>query len=292
LSLRSDMLRAAARAPKTLGNTTAEIVDFLYSQVNSDGGFRGRGSESDLYYTVFGLNCLLGLGYRPPRQTHAFLRSFDNFKEMDLVHLSGLVRCWANLPRTLPEGAEESVLSALGTYASPDGGYNQIPGSENGSVYGCFLAIGAYQDLGLKIPDPGGIARCLLSLRTPDGGFSNIRGAEVGSTSATAAATLSLTQLQRGVGKPAGDWLLARSRWKTGFAANPDATTGDLLSTAVALHALREMGRDLSKVKKRCLDLVNSLYDPRGGYRCNRTDEHLDVEHTFYGLLVFGNLSD
>jgi hypothetical protein len=93
------------------------------------------------------------------------------------------------------------------------------------------------------------------------------------------------------VDKDAGDWLLARARWKAGFAANPDSAGGDLLSTAVALHALMEMGRDLSKVKKRCLDLVNSLWDPRGGYRTDPTDEHLDCEHTFYGLLALGHLS-
>ncbi len=34
------------------------IISYIQSQQNSDGGFKGRDGRSDLYYTVFGLECM------------------------------------------------------------------------------------------------------------------------------------------------------------------------------------------------------------------------------------------
>ena len=58
MSLRLEMLQVARVAPKVLGDAAELVRNFLASQQNPDGGFRDRDGESDLYYTVFGLDAL------------------------------------------------------------------------------------------------------------------------------------------------------------------------------------------------------------------------------------------
>src|SRR3954470_21328413 len=56
------MLQVARLAPKLLGEEASDlVVAFLRSQLNDDGGFKDRAGNSDLYYSVFGLEGLLAL---------------------------------------------------------------------------------------------------------------------------------------------------------------------------------------------------------------------------------------
>jgi len=75
-----------------------------------------------------------------------------------------------------------------------------------------------------------------------------------------------------------------------GMGAWSGAPTGDLLSTAVGLHALRHCGTAFDDVRKRCLDFIDSLWSSHGGFRGHQGDETLDCEYAFYGLLALGNL--
>ena len=77
----------------------------------------------------------------------------------------------------------------------------------------------------------------------------------------------------------------------TGFNAIPDAPMPDLLSTAVALHALTGMRADLSPIKESCLDFIDSLWVNKGSFYGNWSEETLDVEYTYYALLALGHLS-
>jgi prenyltransferase beta subunit len=65
----------------------------------------------------------------------------------------------------------------------------------------------------------------------------------------------------------------------------------DLLSTAVALHALSGLEVDLSSVREHCLDFIDTLWTNDGSFHGNWTDEILDTEYTFYGLLALGHLA-
>lgn len=292
MSLTLDMLHAAAKAPKLLGAETGRVEQFLASQLCGDGGFCGRGDGSDLYFTVFGVNCLLALGRRPPAETTAFLRSFGRGDGLDFVHLACLARCWASVGQSPPDDVRDSILNRIKQFRSSDGGFSQSPASETGTAYGCFLAVGVYQDLGAHLPDPPAVAACLNSLRTDDGGYSNFPGAAVGITPAAAAAITALRQLGREVDHSAADWLLTQCRGSEGFLAVPAAPVGDLLSTATALHALATIGRDLTPIRQQCVKFVRSLWNPRGAFRANSADGHLDCEYTFYGLLALGHLSE
>src|SRR4051812_49513647 len=59
------MLQLARLAHKSLGEATDLVTSFLRSQFNPDGGVKDRAGNSDLYYTVFGLEGLLALRADP-----------------------------------------------------------------------------------------------------------------------------------------------------------------------------------------------------------------------------------
>jgi hypothetical protein len=65
----------------------------------------------------------------------------------------------------------------------------------------------------------------------------------------------------------------------------------DLLSTAVALHALDGMQVDLTPFKEPCLDFIDSLWSNEGGFHGYWADDVLDIEYTYYGLLALGHLA-
>lgn len=287
------MLQVARLAPKLLNDSTDLVGTFLRSQLSHDGGFLDRDGKSDLYYTVFGLEGLIALrADSPAERTAIYLRSFGDGADLDFVHLTCLARCWAALPSPLRDEVPRApLLSRLEQYRSTDGGYDTEPAAEWGTVYGCFLALGAYQDLRAEMPDVDRMLRCLSSLRAADGGYSNYRGAAEGLTPATAAVATLLRNVGHPVDGSLGKWLLRRCHERGGFLATPTAPMPDLLSTATALHALSGLHVDLDEIQDLCLDYLDSLWTNRGGFFGHWEDDALDCEYTYYGLLALGHLS-
>jgi hypothetical protein len=324
MSVRLEMLQAARLAPKALGESAELVGAFVLRQQNRDGGFKDRTGRSDLYYTVFGLEGLTALRVEAPGESaREFLRQFGGGVGLDLVHLCCLARGWAAVAGLAPND-RAALLQRLETFRTKDGGYGQFGGTPAGTAYGCFLALGACQDLQAEPPAPLRLTECLSLLETPDGAWSNAgfampvtrpglendaggaahsraqlraralagqRGLPQGSTLATAAAVTVLRQLGQPVKPAAAAWLLARAHPKGGFVAAPDAPLPDLLSTATALHALAGMQVPLDNLKERCLDFIDTLWTNEGGFYGHWADEHLDCEYTFYGLLALGHLS-
>jgi len=305
MTVRLDMLRAANRGRLVLGDSTALVSGFIGRQLNGDGGFKGRGGQSDLYYTVFGIESLLALDAEVDRARIAtYLRQFGDGDSLDLVHLVCLARCWADISEPRNAGIERSlrdgILRRLEGYRCPDGGYSNSSGAQRGTAYGCFLALGAYQDLNgdmnnvTGLARRGGLADCVESLRTPDGAYSNDPTIRIGATPATAAALTILHYLNKPVSDASVEWLLSQRHPKGGFVAVPvEGSYGmpDLLSTATALHALALAGVSLDSVSEKCLDFLDSLWSEEGAFRGSWADPTLDCEYTYYGLLSLGHLS-
>ncbi len=287
------MLQVARLAPNVLGEATDPVRQFLRSLQNPDGGFNDRGGNSDLYYTAFGLEGLIALREQVPVESVTrYLRSFGDGAKLDFVHLACLARSWASLSiDSVNAGARDAIASRIESHRTPDGGYDSIPNSQFGTLYGCFLAWGAYQDLGREMPDAQGMVGCIRSLRAEDGGYANQRNLPMGLTPSTAAAVTLLRQLGEDVPAELGAWLMARCRAEGGFFATPMAPLPDLLSTATALHALAGMRADFSAVKEPCLDFVDTLWSSKGGFYGTWEDDALDCEYTFYALLALGHLS-
>ena len=167
---------------------------FVLSRRCDDGGFRGRGDRSDLYYTTFaaqtlcalvlcqtsldgsgeprpegsGLGCWLldGHGKTAPYQSRlaglpegfrSYLAGFRDLQSLGLVNLCCLIRCWACLGiDSLDPAGRQAMRETVYSHRSGDGGFAIHPGLSGGSAYGCFLALSALQDLGDAAVAPGG----------------------------------------------------------------------------------------------------------------------------------------
>jgi prenyltransferase beta subunit len=317
MSIRLEMLQVARLAPKVLGVEATELVArFLRSQQNPDGGFKDRKGQSDLYYTVFGLDALAAL--QQPLEAgpvRAYIESFGEGTGLDFVHLCALARSWVALERPFPNSREsrspertdleigapipgthrDVLLQHLAAFRSRDGGFHSAAHSARGSAYGAFLGLAAYQDLNAALPEPMELVRSLKLLETEDGAWTNeVFGRSrmpVGATNSTAAAVTVLRNLNMPINSAVGDWLLAQAHPQGGFLAVPGAPIPDLLSTATALHALAGLGVSFERIKEPCLDFVDSLWTNEGAFHGNWADEHLDCEYTCYGLLALGHLS-
>lgn len=292
MTIREQMLQAAKLAVNPLSDAADLVVEFIGSEMNDDGGFKGLGGNSDLYYTVFGLE---GLGAMqaelPVERIAAFLRTFGGGETLDFIHLTCLARCWANLPDEF-DGRRE-IVGCIERYRADDGGYGLSSAAKRGTAYGCFLALGAYQDLKTTMPDVDGLIRCVESLAADDGGYANEPALAASTTPSTAAAVTVLRNLGRRVDERTGRWLMDRFYvcGTGGFVAGAGGTIPDLLSTATALHALACMDVSFDTIKEPCLDFIDSLWTGGGGFCGNWAQTTADCEYTYYGLLALGHLS-
>jgi hypothetical protein len=286
------MLQVARLAPKQLGESRDLVAAFLHSLLNPDGGFQNRTGDSDLYYTVFGLEGLIALQEPvPAERATSYLRRFDDVKSLDLVHMACLARCWAGVSRDLSMVPAERILERVEAHRTPEGAYALTPGAEHGNAYATFLAIGAYEDLLSALPQPHRLLGALAALRASDGGYSNQPGDVSGITTVTAAAVSALKSLGAPVDPHLGVWLLDRCHASGGFMATPGAPIPDLLSTATGLHALAALHVPVTGIYEPCLDFVDSLWTNRGGFYGSWVDDVLDCEYTYYGLLALGHLT-
>ena len=286
------MLQVARLAPTLLEDASDNVIRFVQSQIHDDGGMMNRAGDSDLYYTVFGLESLIALrAPLPEERVRTYLQRFGDGEALDFVHRCCLARCWACLDRQgLAPETGQALAQRIEHCRSDDGGYAAEPSAARGTVYHSFLAVGAYQDLELPVPNPGGLAYSAMQLRTDDGGFANEPGMTIGTTPATAAGVTLLRHLDQPVPPEAGDWLMDRFHPAGGFVAVPKLDIPDLLSTATTLHALSGMQYSFDDIKERCLDYLDTLWT--GTTFCgNWTDDDQDCEYTYYALLALGHLS-
>jgi hypothetical protein len=292
MSLHLEMLQVARLAPKQLGEAADLIVDFVRSSQTADGGFGDRDGHADVYYTWFGIACLIALHQPLPElELRRYLAEFADGEGLDFVHLTSLIRCRSSLSEPISAAESTAYAARLEEFRAEDGGFHHAEaGNPVTSAYGAMLGLGALQDLGREA-QAGPLGRVLAGMQTADGAYANEPGMPIGSTNATAAAVTTLRNLGIDVSQPAADWLFGQHYPRGGFFAMPGAPIPDLLSTATALHALSGMRQDFRRVREPCLDYLDSLWTSKGGFYGQWTEENLDCEYTYYGLLALGHLS-
>jgi prenyltransferase beta subunit len=293
MSFRLEMLQVARLAPKMLGESAELVRTFLLSRLSPAGGFLDRDEKPDLYYTVFGIEGLLALQHELPKELIAsWLKAFGEGEGMDFVHLCCLARCWSALDaRALSDDQRQHMASRLDAWRTPGGGFHPAKGRTQGSAYGCLLAAAAYEDLMLPLPNAEAIRSCMDELCCADGGWTNEASLPIPNSPGTAAAMALYRRKGWPVPEHCTEWLLTCACAEGGFRAFPLAPMPDLLSTAVCLHALDGAQFDLSKLREPCLDYIDSLWSADGGFHGNWTDNVLDCEYTYYGMLALGHLS-
>ena len=283
------MLDAARRGAVALGPAAAAVAAFVCSRLNADGGFANRAGKSDLYYSLFGIQCLAVLDVPVDPAVRRFAALFGNGTALDFMHACCLARLWGL--DALDALDSRALAARIEQSRCPDGGYSLVSPGAHGSVYGCFLAWLAYESLATLMPDRTRIAGCIAGLRSRDGAYANEPGLAAGTTTATAAALV----LQACLGLPrdsrALEWLRSQFAPHGGFVATPGAPMADLLSTATALFALAHARSSLDGPElESCTAFLSSLHDECGGFRAVPFDETVDCEYTFYGLLATGSL--
>jgi len=281
------MVRTAARARLWMqAEGAAEIECYVRGQLTAGGGFRGRSEASDLYYTVFGLACLAALGGTSPEvPMRQYLESLGGGDGLDFVHLASGARCWAALD---DPARGRLLLHRMEAYRATDGGYHHLQAhAARGTVYGGFLAFLAYEEVGDGMPEPATLLKSIRLLRTPDGGYANAADVSLGTTTATAAALLLQHWIEGDAEEAAIRALQSCECGAGGYLAFTGAPGPDLLSTATALHALRQAGRVPASMEPHA-GFVASLWADNGGFRGHPADPTTDCEYTFYALLALG----
>lgn len=250
------MLQVARLAPNLLQEASDKVADYFLDQFNDDGGAADRAGQSDLYYTVFALEGLIALQRELPPDAKGFLEQFGGGQDLDFVHLCCLARCWAAFGEPAPLSSQ-SILKQW----------------DRDSIYHSFLAWGALQDLG-EVPTP----------------FEVEDGSGPMTTPTTAAMITLRRQMQLPVSVEAVRWLQARVHPDGGFIATEAAPIPDLLSTAIALHALAGQHVSFVALREPTLDFLDTLWT--GKAFCGTwADDEPDCEYTYYGLLALGHLS-
>jgi len=283
LILSSQIVETACRVRSFLDPGGLEqSFRFVRDRWRGDGGFRGHTKDSDLYYTLFGTDCLIVLGKALRLEPlHSYLSRFGLGEGLDLVHLGCLVRCWTRLAQRVSQSDPVPLLLER---------MESKRAQQEPSVYGAFLVWLAYEEARIDHPNPNVFLDWVQKLRCAQGGVRNDRSVSLGNTASTAAAIVMESRLLGSAAPQDVSWLLERQTSIGGFVSHPKSPYPDLLSTAVAVFALREI-QEVSLIQAMdCVDFVEGLWSEEGSFQCSPWDETKDVEYTFYGFLALGGL--
>ena len=265
-----------------------EVLQFLISQQNPDGGFPDRGGRSDLYYSMFGGLMLRawGEGQRaegmetevllPEREIVevAILKLRQYIAQQTNAEVSGFIErcCLVLLQKELKAGRNSQARALISLGKSFWKERHSINLSYRSFVL--FLTLDAvlpFREI-LKIGAKRMLARTTIDQHSP--------------CSEVAAKVFLQKMMNQDVSKD--EELLKSLACETGgFKAFTHLSNADMLSTAVALFALNYAGCDLRLLKPVCLDFIEQNFSD-GAFLSGDGDPTADVEYTFYGLLALG----
>lgn len=242
-----------------------EIQYFVLSRQSENGGFMDKAGKSDLYYSLFGNFVAETFDLRESGiRLQTYIDSYIESSKPEGVHLHCAAILISRRPgvEKLPEKINKSLAES--TFSGH---------------YSAFLNLLSFY-----------YSRNYVGL------FRESRRLRATSKLTDIPCTVVAANLvlQHCFNRPTEKLIAAlRSFYmKNGsFAAVKNAPVGDLLSTSVALYALRMAGADMRGIKPECLEYVDSMYIG-GGFCATELDPDPDIEYTFYGLLALGALAD
>ena len=303
-----------------------EVLQFLISQQNPDGGFQDRGGRSDLYYSLFGG---LMLSAAEKETVDRGPKTEDPLPEREAVEGSSHeVRSQKSEDRrpetgdrrpeievTLPELIEGEILK-LKHFISQQSN-TEVPGF----IEKCCLVLlqkelKAGRNSQIKAMISLGKSfwkerhsinisyRSFVLFLTLDAILPFRRILKIGakrmlarttidqhSPCSEVAARVFLKKMLNQDGSEVQELLKSFACETGGFKAFAHLNSADMLSTAVALFALNYSGCDLRLLKPVCLDFIGQNFS-KGAFLSGDGDSTADVEYTFYGLLALGVLAD
>lgn len=279
-----------------------EVLQFLLSQQNPDGGFQDRGGRSDLYYSLFG-----GL----------MLRAAEKETEDRRPEPEGTQLETRNPPPAtmLPELVEGAILKLKQFIIGQSN--SELPGfiekcclvllqkelrtvrnaqikalislgksfwNERHSISLSYRSFVLFLTLDAVLP-----FRRILKIGAKRMLAQTI--ADENSPCSELAAKVFLQKMMNRNSSEDQELLKTYACETGGFRAFLHQGQADMLSTAVALFALDFSGDDLRLLKPACLEFIQlNFYD--GAFLSGDGDQTADVEYTFYGLLALGVWAD
>lgn len=261
-----------------------EVLQFILNNQNEDGGFRDRGENSDLYYSLFGLLILTALEKEdishqenqltPVANALWKLKQFAQ-KQTILKNHGFIERCCLVLLQT---ELKSNKFSRIASMLSLGRSFWKERASINLSYssFVLFLTLDAVLPVSSLVKGP---ARRMME-KTAVNEYSPC--SEV-------AAKVFLNKMMQKENSKEVNLLNSFAAPAGGFKAFNHLERADMLSTAVALFALKYAGEDLRLIKPSTLDFIQSNYST-GAFLSGDGDLTEDVEYTFYGLLALGTL--
>jgi prenyltransferase beta subunit len=291
------IIKVMAAAQKLLDRQARQrITNYLQAELNQAGGFNDRSGNPDLYYSLFGLGAAYTLGIELPwHKISAWLNKHEP-QNLGLIELSSLVKCLAivklalNDRQILNSKMVETLIQSLEKFRTKNGGYS-YDGKGTGLPYAAFLAMNIFQDLERKIYDTQGLKKALQSFKHSDGRFANPDSKSAGLLLSTVAGLLTLKQLEGQADQTSLEWLKKQYQSNGGFKADSLTSLPDMLSTAVALFALKVCQVDMTPYKSRSKQFVTDHWLDDGSFCATLLDDSADCEYTYYGLLALGALA-
>ena len=270
---------------------------YILNAQQPDGGYRGRESGSDLYYTSFALRGLAISGklHGPSAERAAGFLHDQLEKEIAVVDLIALIysvkllQVSAGLDVLQKKGAawRNRLVEFLNTCQRPDGGYARGPDNPRSSTYQTFLSLICFELLNASPKDPEATVRFLRSQQRDDGGFVEFAPMRRSGTNPTAAAIGGLKILDQtpdALRKEVAEFLAGMQTSEGGLRANTRIPIADLLSSFTGLFTLIEIGEQDRLHLDELANFVSQLSDNNNGFCAALWDTETDVEYTFYGL--------
>jgi hypothetical protein len=271
--------------------TADEIRNFILRKQTPGGGFADRAGNGDIYYSLFGY--FIAEAYA----VNVVIEPLKGFvrAEIDSKNLSGVHLYCAAILYSKLFGADNTSL-ALGhkikqelqsthQHINPSAHQPISTSTHQHIPYSSFMGFLALYYL----EDFPAIKHLLNQYRISTSAhrpIATITTSPHQPCPVTAANAL-LLQLSNRPDPSSEEKIKSFYRLSGGFAAVSNAPCEDLLSTGVALYALKFIDADIRTLKPQCLSFVDNLYED-GGFRAVQTDSETDVEYTFYGLLALG----
>jgi len=240
-----------------------EIKQYLLKSLTKDGGFADRGGKADIYYTLFGCFIAEALSVKEViPQLKIYVKKSAEEESLSGINLFSAAILYAKL-----FGVDSNTFRLKKMVRA------ELEKASNKEYYNFIGLLTLYY-----LED----YRNLLKLRKNINVDNN---KEVPCSMAAAEAVIKKitgrsTRLDE-------DKLKTFYRGNGGFVALQKSPVSDLLSTAVALYALRFVDADLKKIKPDCLSFIDGLYLD-GSFRATHLDFEIDIEYIFYGLLALG----
>jgi len=246
-----------------------QICGFIGSCQHNNGGFKGRSDNPDLYYSLFGFWLSSALGLTDILEKHKnFIRENVKNPPEGITDRMALILIFTGL---FPDEKQQPLLPVI----------KKLIGQRNkiNPAYSFFMLM--------LLLDARQRYKWLLKLMALV--WISFRRTSVNIPCSTIASLLLIKVYSNVECKPGQMKLLEYFREGSGFSAFTNMNKGDLLSTAVALFALRESNFDLRVIAPDCLGFIEKNYST-GAFLAGNGDKIADLEYTFYGLLALGSL--